>query len=270
MPDVEQRDSYRLVDFPVSRRAITDSLAAGIKMHHVAALLEFDVTDARTRIAAHKDAGRDVSFTAWVVSVVGKLLGDNKDLNCYRQGFSKIAVFDDVDVSIVVERELKGKKQPLPYVVRKANEKDCFAITSEVRSAQAQPLHDGRVVLGDSKMPGWVTDAWLHTPGFVRRIFWDYLRRNGKLAKQTMGTAVVTSVGMFGKFPGWGIPIGLHTFEVAIGGAYRRPAEVDGRIVVREFLRVTLLIDHDLVDGAPAARAVHQLSGLVESGWGLA
>jgi pyruvate/2-oxoglutarate dehydrogenase complex dihydrolipoamide acyltransferase (E2) component len=261
--------NHQLVDFPTSRRAITDTLAAGKKLHHVAALLEFDMTEPRAKIARHKASGRDVSFTAWIVSVVGKLLGDNREINCYRQGFSKVVVFDDADVSIVVERNVDGRKQPLPYVVRKANEKDCFSITREIRRAQSEILEGGNLVLGDSKMPAWVMNAWLHMPGVVRGVFWDYLRHDGKLAKKTMGTAVVTSIGMFGKFPGWAIPIGLHTVEFAIGGSYRRPAEVDGKIDVREFLRVTVLIDHDLVDGAPAARVVDQLTDLMERGWGL-
>lgn len=266
---MNRHNTYEYADFPVSRRAITDTLSAGRKMHHVAALLEFDINEARAKIAAHKRAGRDVSFTAWIVTLLGKLLSDNKEINCYRQGLSKVVMFNEVDVSIVVERELNGTRQPLPYVVRKANEKDCFAITREIRNAKAQPLGHGNVVLGDSTMPSWLMTSWLHMPSFVRRLFWDYLRYDGKLAKKTMGTAVVTSIGMFGKFPGWAIPIGLHTLELAVGGSYRRPAEVDSDIVVREFLRVTMLIDHDLVDGAPAARVVHQLTGLVETGWGL-
>ncbi|HKT37817.1 MAG TPA: 2-oxo acid dehydrogenase subunit E2, partial [Ktedonobacterales bacterium] len=46
-------------------------------------------------------------------------------------------------------------------------------------------------------------------------------------------------------------------------------ALVDGHPVVREYLNLTISIDHDLVDGAPAARFTKRLKELIESGYGL-
>jgi len=44
---------------------------------------------------------------------------------------------------------------------------------------------------------------------------------------------------------------------------------VDGRPLVREYLSLTMSVDHDLVDGAPAARFTQRLKELIESGYGL-
>jgi pyruvate/2-oxoglutarate dehydrogenase complex dihydrolipoamide acyltransferase (E2) component len=44
---------------------------------------------------------------------------------------------------------------------------------------------------------------------------------------------------------------------------------VDGRIEIREYLCMTLCFDHDVVDGAPAARFTARFKELVESGYGL-
>jgi pyruvate/2-oxoglutarate dehydrogenase complex dihydrolipoamide acyltransferase (E2) component len=44
---------------------------------------------------------------------------------------------------------------------------------------------------------------------------------------------------------------------------------VDGEIRIREYLSVTISFDHDIVDGAPAARFAQRLKELVESGYGL-
>ncbi|HCL57564.1 MAG TPA: hypothetical protein DHW82_11230 [Spirochaetia bacterium] len=41
------------------------------------------------------------------------------------------------------------------------------------------------------------------------------------------------------------------------------------RIEIREFLQATLLIDHDVIDGAPAARFVSRLVDLIENGYEL-
>ncbi|NJO84205.1 MAG: 2-oxo acid dehydrogenase subunit E2 [Blastochloris sp.] len=41
------------------------------------------------------------------------------------------------------------------------------------------------------------------------------------------------------------------------------------RIEPREILNLTVVFDHDVVDGAPATRFVRQLVELIESGYGL-
>jgi pyruvate/2-oxoglutarate dehydrogenase complex dihydrolipoamide acyltransferase (E2) component len=44
---------------------------------------------------------------------------------------------------------------------------------------------------------------------------------------------------------------------------------VDGRIESREYLSLTIIFDHDVIDGAPAARFTRRLVELIESGYGL-
>jgi len=44
---------------------------------------------------------------------------------------------------------------------------------------------------------------------------------------------------------------------------------VEGRIESREMLSLTIIFDHDVIDGAPAARFTCRLVELIESGFGL-
>ena len=44
------------------------------------------------------------------------------------------------------------------------------------------------------------------------------------------------------------------TVTVAVGGIVQRTVWVDGVLQEREYLCLTLSFDHDIVDGAPAAR----------------
>ena len=44
---------------------------------------------------------------------------------------------------------------------------------------------------------------------------------------------------------------------------------VDGRIEIREYLCLTLSFDHDIIDGAPAARFTQRLKEIIENGYGL-
>jgi pyruvate/2-oxoglutarate dehydrogenase complex dihydrolipoamide acyltransferase (E2) component len=79
----------------------------------------------------------------------------------------------------------------------------------------------------------------------------------------------MTAVGMFGKGSGWAISFGVHTLDIALGGIVEKPGVVDRRIEIREYLCVTISFDHDIVDGAPAARFTARLKELIESGYGL-
>ncbi len=44
---------------------------------------------------------------------------------------------------------------------------------------------------------------------------------------------------------------------------------MEGRIEPREILNLTVMFDHEIIDGAPAARFTHRLVELIESGYGL-
>jgi pyruvate/2-oxoglutarate dehydrogenase complex dihydrolipoamide acyltransferase (E2) component len=96
------------------------------------------------------------------------------------------------------------------------------------------------------------------------------LRRDPTIVTSMAGTVGISSVGMFGKgHAGWGISNGTHGLDLVVGGAARKLAEVDGRIEPRQMLSLTIIFDHDVIDGAPAARFTRRLVELIECGYGL-
>ena len=72
-----------------------------------------------------------------------------------------------------------------------------------------------------------------------------------------------------GKGGGWGITLPYHTLDVTVGGIAEKPGVVGEKIAIREYLDVTVSFDHDVIDGAPAARFVTRLNALIEQGYGL-
>ena len=56
---------------------------------------------------------------------------------------------------------------------------------------------------------------------------------------------------------------------LTVGGIGEKQVIVDGHTAVRECLSLTISVDHDIVDGAPAARFIQRLKELIESGYGL-
>ena len=61
----------------------------------------------------------------------------------------------------------------------------------------------------------------------------------------------------------------FHSLQLTLGGIGEKPGVVEHRVEVREYLSVTISFDHDIIDGAPAARFIQRLKELIESGYGL-
>lgn len=87
--------------------------------------------------------------------------------------------------------------------------------------------------------------------------------------KEVRGTVGLTAVGMFGEGAGWGIPPGTPQLNITVGGIGVKPGVVDGHIAIREYLSLTISFNHEMIDGAPAARFTQRLKGLIESGYSL-
>jgi pyruvate/2-oxoglutarate dehydrogenase complex dihydrolipoamide acyltransferase (E2) component len=74
---------------------------------------------------------------------------------------------------------------------------------------------------------------------------------------------------MAGRRGGWGIAPARQSLLLVVGGIARKPAVVEERVEPRDILNLTIAFDHDVVDGAPAARFVGRLVDRIESGYGL-
>jgi pyruvate/2-oxoglutarate dehydrogenase complex dihydrolipoamide acyltransferase (E2) component len=259
---------YQTQTFLSSRLLTMDVCHIGLRKHYVEALVELDITEARKKIR-EKKLLEEVSFTAWLIKCISNVCVEYKLMHGIRSGKRKVVVFDDVDISIMVERDAQGETVPLPYVLRRTNEKSISEICHEIKNAQDQPIHgEGDYVLG-SRRNASLMRVFCSFPGFLRRFVLNRMVRNPVLAKRQMGTVMVSSLNMLGRFKGWFVPVGIHTLIVAVGSMSRKPGIVDGRIEIREFLDLTVLIDHDIVDGAPAVRPLSRLTKMIESGSGL-
>lgn len=257
----KSHDGYKIVPFPRTRSIVRTIARVARHKYIIRGLVEIDVTRARQLIREHKArTGESLSFTAFLAACVGHAVDMNKEVQAYRNWRNQLVLFDDVDINIQVERDMQGQKFSLPYIVRGANRKTVRAIHEEIRAAQARPM-SGREV----KASTWVTLL----PSFVQQMFFWVASKSPHLLTQNIGTVELNAIGMFGSRGGWGIHIPFHTLSIVVGGIARKPGVVDERIEIREYLDMTINFDHDVIDGAPAARFTRQLIGLIESGYGL-
>lgn len=90
--------------------------------------------------------------------------------------------------------------------------------------------------------------------------------RHPKFAYRKMGNVAVTSVGMFGEINGWFIHTSVHPISFGIGSVIKKPVVIDNEIKIREVLNMTVLIDHDVIDGASMVRFISDLVKHIENG----
>jgi chloramphenicol O-acetyltransferase len=259
---------YNITEFPKVRIPTLDFLSLGDKNHYVKGLIEFDVTDGRNKIREHeKNTRKKISFTAWLLKCIGQAASEFKEVHSMMMGKSKIITFDDVDISIAVEKSVEGVKSPMPLVIRKTNKKTVMQINNQIRDAQSEGVKTA-TVLGEHDIKGQMK-YYLSLPKSIRRYLIKRKLKDPIKVKQIMGTVIVTSMGMFGNLYGWPIPTTNHPLAFAVGSITKKPGIVGDKIEIREYLPMTILFNHDVIDGAPAARFISRLGELLESEFGL-
>lgn len=259
---------YHVVDLPSARRILLNAIDLSLQ-HCMYGLLEVDVTAARQILEAYKArTGERISFTGYLARCLAQAVEEDKMVQAYLKGRKQLVVFDDVDVGLMIERQNGGTRAPEGFVIRRANHKTLMEIHREIRAAQAGPG------LRRDEMPSWLQMMEV-LPGPLLKLVNVLVRMAKRRDPAGMwvamaGTVGITSVGMFGHGGGWGFsaPAG-HTLCLYAGGIARKPVAVQDRVELREMLSLAVVFDHDVVDGAPAARFVKRLVELVESGYGL-
>ena len=263
-----EKRNYKTVEFPRSRIATFDIGAVGKEKHYVTALLELDVTEARKKIKdARRPGSARISFTGWLLKTIATTIVQYKEVAAFRYRRRKLLIFEDVDISVVVEKELDGYKVPLPLVIRKANEKTAQAITAEIHNAKSGKISGEQMVLEQGMSLS--ERMYYFLPGTLRRLAWRFMLRRPRYIFKKMGNVAFTSLGMIGRINGWFVQTSVHPLSFGIGSITRKPVVAGDEVRIGEVLHMTLLIDHNAVDGAPMARFVNSLSENIERGIGL-
>jgi pyruvate dehydrogenase E2 component (dihydrolipoamide acetyltransferase) len=78
------------------------------------------------------------------------------------------------------------------------------------------------------------------------------------------GTFTISNLGMFGIEQFTAVLNPPQAAILAVGATVERPVAVDGEVVVRPMMTVTLTVDHRAVDGAPAADFLRTVKTFLE------
>ena len=243
-----------------NRKMVAASAAVTAAKRTIHSMAEADVTVPRRMLREHYErTGEKLSFTAYIVHCLTQVIKEHPHLNAFISG-NRLVTLDDVTISVLVEREFSGEKVPEPLAIEAAQNLTFREINEKIRSAKART--------GDT-LGGLAGMTWIRfIPRFMLKAFVRIGERNIKLAKR-YGKVAVTAVGMFSREPVWFIPHGSGTVLITVGSIEKRMVYTGEGHEEREYLCLTGSFDHDVVDGAPAARFMNQFLETVKSGYGV-
>ena len=223
----------RVIPVKGMRKVIADRLQASYQTApHISLSLSADVSEVlriseRLSSAVQEETGHPLTMTAILAKVVGATLHEHPRLNAHLVD-DEIREFSDVHLGIAVALE-DGLIVP---VIRSVEQRGLASIQSELNDLTSR-ARKGAIKLNEVKG----------------------------------GTFTISNLGMFGIEQFTAI---LNPPEVAIlsiGTVTDVPVGMDGEVVLRPIMQVTINADHRAVDGAVAARFLAALKKALENPW---
>lgn len=224
---------------------VTAAVRAGRRISPMYGLLEIDLTEARRVLAERVPP---LSLTGLVIAAVARTVAARPEVHAYRDWRGRLVSHRHVDVQTLVEVSTERGAFGLVRVVRDADIRDLADISAELRAVKADP---------SSTRSGWALRRLAPAAGRIPGLFLAMyaITARSVRAHELSGTVQVSAVGMFAGGGGFAVaPPTLASLLVVVGGLSRPPRVVDEQVRVREVLDLTVLIDHNVVDGAPATR----------------
>lgn len=259
---------YYTTTFPKSRVATFDVGKIGRRKHHITGFLEVDITKAKGLIKEKIKSGEEISFTSWVIKVIAKSISDNKYIQAINYKKRSQVVFNNVDISVPVEKIVNGERVPLALLIKEVDTKSISEIYTVIHSAKGKEISNSADFVLNSRKHNFLTTLFFNLPQFIRLIIWKIILISPFKIKENMGTVMVTNIGSLGNIPGWILPKSIHNLCFGIGSVSRKPWVINNKIEIRNILHLTVLFDHDAVDGSPAAifteRLVRNMERAVE------
>jgi pyruvate/2-oxoglutarate dehydrogenase complex dihydrolipoamide acyltransferase (E2) component len=260
---------YVVTEYPNSRVATFDVGKIGCRKHHIIGLIEADISIAKEKIKQNLLSGNEISLFSWIIKTISTTIAKNKYIHAVNYKKGKQVIFDNVDISIPIEREIDGIKVPLAAVIRNTNLKTITEIHNEIETFKRQNIKTEQdYVLGEKKR-NKLNQLFFNLPQWIRLLIWKFLLIDPFTIKKNMGTVMITNVGMAGNISGWIIPKSIHNLSIGIGSICKKPWIHNKKIEIREIMNMTILIDHDVVDGLPAAKFTAKLVKNIEMALGL-
>ena len=254
---MKNNNNCKFIPLSINRQILIASASVTREKNAIHGFTEADITTPRRHLKEHfEKTGERLSLTAYIVACLAQVIKEFPQMNSFIKG-RKLVLLDDVTVSVLIEREINGEKIPEPIGIKKAQNKSFYQIQTEIREAKK---------IKNDKLGSLEGQAWVRfIPNFLLKTFVRFADKNIIMAKR-YGKIAVTSIGMFSKEPVWFLPHGSSTVLITVGGISNKVVEIDEEFISREHLCLTASFDHNIIDGAPAARFMTRFIEEINSG----
>ena len=229
--------------------------------------MDVDATAALAFLAEHQRAtGVRMTITHLVARAVALALRDQPEINGKVRFWGRLEKRSTVDVFVTVATD--GNKDLSGARIERADEKSLAALATEIaervgkiRSGSDVHYKKSRGTL--KRMPWWLARSatWL-SDVLVNELHLD-LSAQG-MPSDPFGSAIVTSVGMFGIDAAFApfVPMARCPMLILVPEIRPRPWAVGAAVEVRPVLRLCATFDHRIIDGAAAGRFANRLTRL--------
>jgi len=214
--------------------------------------LEFDATPMLGLIERARAAGHHVTPTHLVGRAIAHSLHEVPDMNVRIHG-GKVIPRDTVDVFFIAA--VAGGKELSGVKIERTDEKSAFDVARELgeRASRMKAGDDpdfARTKKDIARMPHRLLRPSMKLSAWIAGDHDHDIKALG-LKRSPFGSAMVTSVGMFGIPQGFAPLARFYRVPllVLVGEIAPKPWAVDGRVEVRPVLGLTATIDHRYADG---------------------
>ena len=228
--------------------------------HTFYGLLDFDVTDVRKELRAQRSRGAGGSLFAFMLKAIGKCLEEYPEFNSMINT-KHTTTFQEVDIDIPIEMQQGEEIYNKQCIIRDINGKTLQQVDETIEQAK-KTIGEEKSYMASTFGQKLITLL----PKCMVLFIFRHILRNHKLVKKHSGTIFVTSVSMFSTTPGYIIPYtgGPKAVSLALGSVAKKPVVKHNEVQIREMINITAAFNHDLVDGAPAARFINRLRRYIE------
>ena len=224
--------------------------------------MDVDATKALAFLAEQQDR---VTVTHLVARAVALALRDQPELNAKIRFWGRLEQRQSIDlfVTVATGRDLSGAR------IDRADTKSLAALAREVgqragRIRKGDDADYARTRQAMKAMPWWLARpaTWL-SDVLVNEL---HVELPGTPA-DPFGSAIITSVGMFGIDAAFApfVPLARCPMLILVPEVRPRPWAVGDTVQVRPVLRLCATFDHRIIDGAAAGRFAARLTALFDS-----
>lgn len=231
------------------------------------AIREIDITSLERVREQLKANGKAATYTAFVAKAVAQTLREMPQANrSVGMGFLKKQIFQFTKehVSVAVERNDAADMcgGAFVYTVYDTSTKSLSEISHEISG-----LADLTLESGDPRLERWerMTKGVRQAPfvWILRLVIWMHKNIPSFYVKNRGGAVMISSPSKYGV--DFIVAHWPYTLGISFGLAKMRPWVIDGQLVARKTMAMTLAFDRRLIPGAQAAKFMNRMCVILEN-----